>query len=489
MSDDPIVTFLQASTLGRLRLARDAAWRPVLKEYFGAAAMDEYDALAARVAGEHLSVAHAVNLIFVPGVMGSLLHSRTKGGVWWIDVRTRAHLDDLRLSADGAQDADANNDVAPFSSDPAYEPFLTAVLGRDDFGHEVCPYDWRKTLTHSVPAFRNLVGRMYEANGCKPVHVVAHSMGGLLVRSALRLHGDELWPRIGRIVFIGTPHYGSAAIAGYLKNHLWGFELLTLLGRYLTRGTFRSLRGVLSLLPSPRGAYPGTREDEELWTSDEADPYVHPCANFDLYDAQSWRLDLEPGEDSALQSALDEGAALHCQLHEWHGGLTQEQRDRMLIIAGVGVKTLFRLAYTPRFFGVWDRMTKVTERTPGDLHREGDGRVPLASASLENVAIRYVRGVHGSLPNIPAVYADVFRWLNRERLALPETPAAAVSGHLAADSAVSDAPTLDGSAAVSPFDDDAGLWRMEEPTPERLAALDGQLEDGQLPEFVRIRVF
>jgi hypothetical protein len=42
--------------------------------------------------------------------------------------------------------------------------------------------------------------------------VVAHSMGGLLIRSALHLAGDEgrRWPdRLKNIVFLGTPHHGA----------------------------------------------------------------------------------------------------------------------------------------------------------------------------------------------------------------------------------------------------------------------------------------
>jgi hypothetical protein len=37
---------------------------------------------------------------------------------------------------------------------------------------------------------------------------------------------------------------------------------------------------------------------------------------------------------------------------------------------------------------------------------------------LENVAIRYVRAIHGGLPNVPMVYEDVFRWLNEESIQL-----------------------------------------------------------------------
>jgi len=83
-----------------------------------------------------------------------------------------------------------------------------------------------------------------------------------MIRTALRLHGDELWPVVGKIVFIATPHYGSTSIAGYLKNHLWGWEELAVVGAFLSRETFRSLWGPLSLLPAPPGIYPGTRNGE-----------------------------------------------------------------------------------------------------------------------------------------------------------------------------------------------------------------------------------
>ena len=41
----------------------------------------------------HLAPGDLPNLLFVPGVMGSLLDNLQKSGVWWIDVRARDHLD------------------------------------------------------------------------------------------------------------------------------------------------------------------------------------------------------------------------------------------------------------------------------------------------------------------------------------------------------------------------------------------------------------
>ncbi len=56
--------------------------------------------------------------------------------------------------------------------------------------------------------------------------VIAHSMGGLLIRSAIhqaRLHDQHWTDRLTRIVFLGTPHHGSPLErAGTWVHHLLG---------------------------------------------------------------------------------------------------------------------------------------------------------------------------------------------------------------------------------------------------------------------------
>jgi hypothetical protein len=78
---------------------------------------------------------------------------------------------------------------------------------------------------------------------------------------------------------------------------------------------------VLNLMPAPADVYP------------TAAGGAHPCANFDLYDAAAWKLDLPPPEHEALQSALDDTAAPHRDLHHWHADLDPDLRERMAIIA------------------------------------------------------------------------------------------------------------------------------------------------------------
>lgn len=486
-----IESFFAAPTANRFEMVFDKKYRHILLTYFGKEVYNDYCGIASKyLRTNHLAIKSKPNLIFVPGVMGSMLRSKTKGGVWWIDpFQCLHHINDLGLSNNGLNDADETNLIVPFGTVVDYEPFFCAVLNRNDFGHADFPFDWRKPFESSTSHLKEVILRIHSENGERPVHVVAHSMGGLLVRATLMTYGIELWPIIGKIIFLGTPHYGSPAIAGYLKNHLWGFDLIALLGLFLKRVTFRSLWGVLSLLPAPKGVYPGTRsKDTHLWHSeDTGDPYTHPCANFDMYNAGSWSLDLNSSESSNLQKILNHVSQFHENLYEWHVHLEPKLRNRMLTIAGVGYQTLFRLSFEKRFWGSWEKTRKITTRRKDDPHREGDGRVPLASARLEDVPTRYVKGIHGSLTNLRQVYENVFRWLRGEPLTLPKTPHEALSAHLAA-SGRSEAPFLDGTGYLASSDDDPGLWNLAPPDQDTINSMKEKLEDGGLPGFTQVRL-
>ncbi|MBM3740602.1 MAG: hypothetical protein FJW39_33050 [Acidobacteria bacterium] len=102
-------------------------------------------------------------------------------------------------------------------------------------------------------------------------------------------------------------------------------------------------------------------------------------ANFDVYNAEAYKLDLDAPAAARLQRALDAARQFHHDLYDWHTNqLVPEQRRRMLQISGVGRETLFRLEVNSGWLGLWQDVDKITARTPGDPNREGDGRVPLA---------------------------------------------------------------------------------------------------------------
>jgi pimeloyl-ACP methyl ester carboxylesterase len=479
VTDDAYLRFATASLDEQFRMLAEPGTVAQLRPLLGDDALAEYLTLARRAPGQVVLGDRPVNLIFLPGVMGSLLVSRGLSGLWWIDLRELGRLNNLGLQADGTRDATPGADIQPAGLDKSYATFLAAAWQRDDLGHQVYPYDWRKPVPEVTAGLRDAVRAAWEANGRQPVHLVGHSMGGLVIRAALMRH-PELWDMTGRIAFLGTPHYGSPAIAGYLKNHLWGFDFLVVLGRLLSRQTFRSLWGVLDLLPAPAGVYPGTRVDP--------DPARHPCANFDLYDASAYRLGLDDTEAMRLQRGLDAAAGFHRDLWRWHEDLPQDRRDRMAVIAGVGYRTLFRLAYQPHFGAAWEHMDRVSSRVPGDPDREGDGRVPAASAALEDIGeIRYVRGKHGELPGIEAVWADTFRWLTGGKLELPRTPQAALALHLA-DGTGPTAPALADVTGPCREPDDPGYLDAAQPDEPAVARIQQDLASQRLPEFTRVRI-
>jgi len=481
--------FLLSTIEDRLYMILDEGKSEQLRTYLGESAYEEYLKIAKKTVPKlndlHLGSKTPKNLIFIPGVMGSFLKSDSLGGIWWINLLEPNCIDKLRLNPNGDEDENPEYQINPCTIDNCYLAFTTNAIIQEDFGLDPFSYDWRKPINFSSSLLRNRIFDLYRKNGNRPVHLVAHSMGGLLVRATLMNYGQELSEKLGRIVFIGTPHYGSPQIASYLKNHLWGSDLLALLGFFLSRNTYRSLWGVLSMLPAPQKIYPGTRlEDRNKWESDNPDDsYIHPCTNFDMYQADNWRLDLDKSAKSNLQMVLDGAFDFHKKMYDAHRSLNQSFRDQMAVIAGIGFDTLFRIAYEKQFFGVWERTTKETKRIPNNLHREGDASVPLASASLEYVGdFRYVKGKHGELPNIPTVYQDVFRWLRGENMELPDMPSGALSSHLAGGTGTSETPNLDSTVTSN------HTWDFEEPDSERLANLREKLRNGQLPEFARVRL-
>lgn len=470
MSD--VLTKFQISDWDQqLVMLRDTATADAVTKWIGEAAVAELKLLDD---GTHLGGGKR-NMIVVPGVMGSMLQSEGYAGVWWVDIpRALSQLNQLALDPDGTRDIDPLADVKPCAIDLTYAPLRQAVPRSGDFGGTVqFPYDWRKPLAASADDLRKLVEKTYEEAG-EPVHLVGHSMGGLMIRVALMRHGDSMWSKVGKIVFVGTPHYGATAIAGYLKNHLWGWELMAVLGAYLSRETFRSLWGVLSLLPAPSGVYPGTRSGGP-----------HPCANFDIYDAEAWKLGLTAPETLQLQRVLQAAEQQHRDLFNWHMGLSPSEWRRMLQISGVGLKSLFRLEVKPGWLGLWTDVDRITARKPGDPNRDGDGRVPLASAQLENVTHRYVRGAHGGLHNIPSVITDMLNWIAERDLGLPDNPQDALSSHLASTEP-SVAPTLDGSGVRLPNDDSYDRYR--DVPPETVNQLCKMAERGELQDLNLLRL-
>ena len=191
-----------------------------LRDYFGAEEFERLQQLAGFSKTVRSRSAPLGNVIFLHGITGSDLGVAAGSGkpddVWVNFFRLiNGRIDRLRLAADGSKEADPAWRVIPTGVNKRYYARAVLALGGR---WNVTPfaYDWRKDIDESSNELAKLIRRDFQG---KPVHLVAHSMGGLVCRNFIRLH-PNLWEamedpglvRGGRLIMLGTPNYGSFGI-------------------------------------------------------------------------------------------------------------------------------------------------------------------------------------------------------------------------------------------------------------------------------------
>ncbi len=116
-------------------------------------------------------------VVIVPGLLGS----GERGGGWVMDP--------IFGSYDG---------LASTLSNAGYVASTTLFT---------LPYDWRRSNVETAALLKSKLESIRSACRCPKVDVVAHSMGGLAVRSYLG--SPDYAGDVGKVVFLGTPHKGA----------------------------------------------------------------------------------------------------------------------------------------------------------------------------------------------------------------------------------------------------------------------------------------
>ena len=291
---DPAITVEGASAVdprmtdpsAELDQAMATAEIDAIREAIGFAGSDELGMLIDIVGGplpftsRGTSAAKSPGLVVVlPGIMGSRLavDGRT---IWlgpWDLVRGRFKW--LRIGGTEARPVELAGLMRQ------YVPLLAHL----DRSWDVLPfpYDWRRSISDSAAQLDERLAAERERDN-RPIHFVAHSMGGLVVR-ALFARDAATWKRAaGRVVQLGTPNWGSFA----MPLAVCGDELLVralALADVPTRkaevlDTIASFPGVFDLFPSKTRALPGPNLDHEA-----------------LYEAKRWRPQRSQGGATAAR--------------------------------------------------------------------------------------------------------------------------------------------------------------------------------------------
>ncbi len=305
------------------------------------------------------------NIIFIPGIMGSELTVTGDGNddtVWISFLKLIwGGIHKLRLAKDGVQEADSALRVEPCGLDK--DSYAETLLWLKAYWNvEPFAYDWRKDLDQAAERLKDLVETKFKN---QPVHLVAHSMGGLVSRNFIRLY-PKVWKGMsepkkvqgGRLIMLGTPNYGSHAIAQAMvaKDKLV---------KWLAAADLRhDLDEVLEVLNGFVGSY-------QLLPS----PAKLPAAEQGLYDSRIW------GRYPIVASHLQRAKEFHASLD----AAATIDPERMTYIAGCNQETLCAVKVdTPGLFEF-------------DTTFKGDGRVTHALGLLPGVSTYYVDEVHGDL--------------------------------------------------------------------------------------------
>lgn len=303
-------------------------------------------------------------VILLNGIMGALLdvEKRRKVQRVWTNYWRffSGRLADLELNLNGGP---ARDDVLVRAVGLHRKYYLPMLLELDREWHvKPFAYDWREDIAKSAHRLAEEVKTF--GNG-EPVHLVGHSMGGLVSRCFISLY-PELWKSMadpnglekgGRLVMLGTPNHGSYAIPLALSGGEKLVKILALLDR---KHDLRELLGILNTFPGSYQMLPSPLVDL-------------PDDHAELFKRDKW------GSLPIHESLLDKATDFHRSI------ASVVDPERFTYVAGYDRETPFRIR-----IGSAGRFTY--QHT-----QEGDGRVPHELGLLDGVSTYWVDATHGDL--------------------------------------------------------------------------------------------
>ncbi len=340
--------------------------RQELETFFGAG---EYRELArlARAASRAAPAGRPCRALIVPGILGSQLglprREPLPRDILWVDPIDIGFGRLTELAMPSAARAEPYGVV--LYSYLRIKLHLRAA-GIDAAFHA---YDWRRGIDELG---RELAERL-QAEPAAKVALVGHSLGGLVTRAALAHPGGA---RVGRLVLLGTPNFGSYAAVQALRGT---YSVVRKIARLDARHTAEALAArVFNTFPSLYQMLPAAGLSGVV----------------DLFDPAAWPRSGPQPLPALLESAREIGRALAAP------------DERCVAIVGVGQETVTGVA-------------RRHDQFVYTITRHGDGTIPVGSARLEGVRNFHAAVSHSDLTRdrtVAAAVVDLLRTGSTRRL-------------------------------------------------------------------------
>lgn len=330
-------------------------------------------------------------VILLPGIMGSTLsHNSDKQWVEMREIKKGGLVKNLKINA--------TNVAADGVIKKYYDDFVKHLSKEYDV--VTFPYDWRKSLKDAAKNFEKVLKHTLKYPG-RDVHIIAHSMGGLVVRQLLMDHAS-LWQSFksnsdNKFVMLGTPWLGSHLIMEVLTGHSRRVKQLAFIDFKNDREDlvklFWKYPGVLELLPL----------DEKL----------------DFEQIKFWDL-IKKGADIGLlpdpksnENELIRFKDYKKDVNTFLETLTEDDFKNVYYICGKADKTIFDHRLKKHHFSKY----KILEYLATS---HGDGSVTWETGipkKLNTANLYYCNTTHGDLANEPYIFEAISEILIDEKTA------------------------------------------------------------------------
>ncbi len=347
---------------------------------------DAYGGLRFSITGTAAPVFKSSNVLFLPGIEGSRLYMRNAKGaeqtLW--EPQFLSGLNNLTMNADGStsQQQVYTRDLVDYvygqkALGDVYGPFESFLNGLVNAGSitkwQAYPYDWRQdvesvvqngtlvgqpTGSFSRSYLENVVQALASSSPSGKVSIIAHSNGGLLAKALTRYLAKKGEANlVDRVIFVGSPQYGTPLTVGSLLNGDGQTDATGGLVMYggNVRQVAATLPGMYGLLPSAQ-YFAHDADHPVLFPGDPATdlfaknygPSISSLSQLSSFLTDSFGLHAKfPASDErtpqVLSNALlSEEASTHTELDAWEA----PQGISTYAISGWGNLTPYQYSYT-----------------------------------------------------------------------------------------------------------------------------------------------
>jgi len=322
-------------------------------------------------------------IIIVPGIVSSVLYNLNNEEVWpnifeMMTSKFDNYLDELKLKENALPDAlfagnmRAEDILRKISDQDFFDGFIKEferigyVENKDLF---VFPYDWRYSVTSvsgesdifGLANLKDKIEEVLEQTGKEKVNIIAHSMGGLVVKDYIDRFGTST---LDHFIDIATPHLGAPKafkVLTYGDDMGFSYSILGL-NEAKVQEISQNFPSIYELLPS--------KEYFKAFGSETGNRGAYIMDLFDI-NKDGIKGNLNNSASVKLMADMGRNQYLLDRASTTHSRLDNIYYSRATNIIACGYATIGKIYLASRDY---------QEKEYGLIYVDGDGTVPTVSA-------------------------------------------------------------------------------------------------------------